>query len=83
MLTTVSKTDEWLSLPVQADRREHPMFDLVPFAGSGRIMAHDNFQPGFVGELLQVKFPGAVPLTLRSVVFWGYLGALFLLGDWS
>ena len=29
-------------------------------------MAHDNFQPGSVGELLQVKFPSAVPVPVAS-----------------
>ena len=43
-----------LPSPVLADEGEQTMFDLVPFAGARRQMANKNFNPGFVGEFLQV-----------------------------
>ena len=43
--------------PVVGDVAEHPMLDLVPFAGAWRKMAHVDNQTSFIGELLQFHFP--------------------------
>ena len=49
--------NEWLATPVLADEGEKTVFDLVPFAGSRREVTDRDFQPGFVGQLLQFPFP--------------------------
>jgi hypothetical protein len=33
---------EWPSAPVLGDSREEPVFDFVPFAGTGRVMGDDD-----------------------------------------
>ena len=43
--------------PVVGDVAEHPMFDLVPLAGAGRIVAHLDCQSGIVSEILQRHLP--------------------------
>ena len=39
--------------PVLGDVAEHPVLDLVPFAGSRRKMAHPNLQPQLISQSLQ------------------------------
>ena len=51
------KTPQRLTAPVLSDVREQPVFDLVPFAGSRREVAHGDSQSGFIGELLQLDLP--------------------------
>src|SRR5919108_5848491 len=55
-------TLQGLALPVQTDIGEHPMLDLVPFAGPRRIMAYGYGQTKLVGKLLQVILPGSTPV---------------------
>src|SRR5262245_4484295 len=43
--------------PVLRDEGEQPVFNLVPFAGTGRKVTHRDFQPRLIGELLQLQFP--------------------------
>ena len=45
--------DEWLPTPVLGDRREHPVLDLVPFAGPRGEVADRERQPGLVGHGLE------------------------------
>ena len=49
--------DEWFATPVLANEREKTVFDLVPFAGTWWKVTNRDFQPGFVGQLLQLPFP--------------------------
>jgi hypothetical protein len=42
------------------------MLDLVPFAGSGRIVTNRDSHPGFVAQCLQVQFPGALPIPVAA-----------------
>ncbi len=46
------QTGERLPSPVLADEGEQAMFNLVPFAGSGRKVAHRDGEPRLVGEFL-------------------------------
>jgi hypothetical protein len=43
--------------PVRRDMTEHAMFDLVPFAGTGRKVANRQTQTGVIGQSLQGHFP--------------------------
>jgi hypothetical protein len=38
--------------PILRDEREHPVFDLVPLAGSGRKMRYMQMQAGEIGQPL-------------------------------
>ena len=38
--------------PILRDEREHPVFDLVPLAGSGRKMRYMQMQAGEIGQAL-------------------------------
>ena len=49
--------EERLAAPIDADEREHAVFDAVPFAGAGRMMGDRDGKPGFVGELLEFGLP--------------------------
>lgn len=43
---------QWLTPPVQTNKRKQSVFDFVPLAGGGREVAHSDYQAKFVGELL-------------------------------
>src|SRR5271157_748775 len=43
--------------PVLRDERKHPMFDLVPLAGTRGKMRDMNLQPGEIGQTLHPHFP--------------------------
>jgi len=49
--------DEWSSPPILADKREQPMFDLIPFAGAGRQVADGDLEIEFVGQCLKLTLP--------------------------
>ena len=44
--------DQGLPPLIHADVTEHPVFDLIPFAGARWEMANRDAQPGLVGESL-------------------------------
>ena len=44
--------DQRLTAPVLRDEREQPVFDLVPFSGTGRQMANRDCQALFIGGVL-------------------------------
>src|SRR5215471_3103308 len=48
---------ERLAAPVLSDERKQAMFDLVPFAGAGRQVAHGDGNAEFVGQFLQFDLP--------------------------
>ena len=56
--------DQRLSSPVQTDKREKPMFDLVPLAGSRRIVTDRDRYPDLIRHLLQMEFPGAKAISV-------------------
>jgi len=56
--------DQRLSSPVQTDKREEPVLDLVPLAGSRRIVTDRDRYPHLIRHLLQVEFPGAKAISV-------------------
>lgn len=52
--------------PVRADKREEPMFDLVPLAGARRKVTHENGQLKFIRQALQLAFPEAKALPIAA-----------------
>ena len=46
-----------LAPPVLGDMTEHPVLNLVPFAGAGREVGHRDTQPERIRQLLQLEFP--------------------------
>src|SRR6266536_2794399 len=60
---------EGATAPVHGDLAEQPVFDFVPFAGSGRQVAHGDLQSGRSGELGQLDLPqpGAVAVGAATV----------------
>jgi len=40
---------EWSSTPVVGDSGEEPVFNFVPFAGSGWVVTDGDFESGFLG----------------------------------
>ena len=51
--------DQRTPTPVQTDKREKSMLDLVPLTRARRIVADSNREPDFGGEDLQTELPGA------------------------
>lgn len=49
--------DQRPTSPVLGDERKKPVFNFVPFAGSGRQMADVDFETDLVGESLKFKLP--------------------------
>src|SRR5580700_4473570 len=60
------KVDQRLAFPVQADEGKQPVFDLVPLAGSGRIMANGDRHASFITQRLQMQLPGARPAAVAA-----------------
>ena len=60
---------EWSSAPVLGDPGEESVLDLVPFAGAGRVMGHNDFQSGRGGESREFVLPepGAVSVGSATV----------------
>jgi len=56
--------DPRLSSPVQTDKREEPVLDLVPLAGFRRIVTDRDRYPHLIRHLLQVEFPGAKAISV-------------------
>jgi hypothetical protein len=56
--------DQGLSSPVQTDEREKPVLDLVPLAGSRRIVTDRDRYPDLIRHLLQVEFPEAKAISV-------------------
>src|SRR6266851_9185359 len=50
--------------PVHADEGEEAVLDLVPLAGSGRVVTHRDRCLELVGQLLEMKLPGAEPIAV-------------------
>ena len=55
-----------LALPVQADEGKQSVLDLVPFAGSGRIVADRNRHTSLIAQRLELQFPRAGPTSVAS-----------------
>ncbi len=60
---------EWPSAPVVGDSRKEPMFNLVPFTGSGWVVADGDVESGFLGQSGEFEFPqpGAVSVGSATV----------------
>src|SRR6266702_4715330 len=58
--------DQRLSLPVQTDEGKQPVFDLVPLAGSGWIVADRDRHAGLVAQRLEMQFPRAWPASVAA-----------------
>src|SRR6266568_5531356 len=54
------KRGEWCGSPVDGDKRKESMLNLVPFAGSRRVMNNGDPQLFFIGQVLQLLLPQAV-----------------------
>src|SRR5262245_41957604 len=54
-------SDQLAATLMHTNMTKHAMFDLVPFAGAWRKMAHYNAHAQVVGQLLQGDLPQAVP----------------------
>ena len=59
-------TDQGPSPPVIGDVTEHPMFNLVPLAGSRREVANLDGQLQFIGKLLQLHLPEANAVSVAA-----------------
>ena len=59
-------TDQRPPTPVLGNVREHPMLDLVPFAGPGREVAHVHWQPQADRQGLQSDLPQTTPAAVAS-----------------
>ncbi len=60
------KVDQRFSPPVETNEREEPVLDPIPFAGAGRVMANGNSHSCYVAQILQVQFPGALPVSIAA-----------------
>jgi hypothetical protein len=58
--------DQGLPSPVQTDKPKAPALDLVPLAGSRRIVTDRDRYPDLIRHLLQVDFPGAQAISVVS-----------------
>jgi hypothetical protein len=58
--------DGRLPSPVQTDKRKEPVLDLVPLAGSRRIVPDRDRYPDLIPHLLQLDFPGAQAISVVS-----------------
>src|SRR5258708_22953591 len=58
--------DQRSSSPGLGNMAEQPMFDLVPFPGSRRLMAYIKRQAGFVSQVLQLNLEQAHAGTIRT-----------------
>ncbi len=69
---------QWSAAPVEADAGEETVFDLVPFAGAGWIVADMNVKAGCFGEASQFMFPqpGAGTVGSASVSGDQYAGGI-------
>ena len=56
--------DQRLSSPVQTDEREEPVLDLVPLAGSRRVVTDRDRYPDLIRYLLQVELPCAKSISV-------------------
>ena len=63
--------DERFAAPVLGDEGEEAMFDLVRFAGAGRVGGERNRQPGLIGKGLQLTFPQAHPRAVAAAAVRG------------
>src|SRR3954447_13031870 len=54
------------SAPVVGDVAEHPMFDRVPLAGSGWKVTDLDRDAELIGQLLQLAFPQANPISVAA-----------------
>ena len=63
---TAIMADQRATSPIHAKMTEHPMFNLVPFAGTWGEMADGHAQANVSGQLLQGYLPQAVPATIAA-----------------
>src|SRR5687768_10477999 len=59
--------DQGASAPVVGDVAEHPMFDLVPLAGSGWKVTDLDLDAELIGQLLQLAFPQPIPVAAATI----------------
>jgi hypothetical protein len=74
---------EWSSAPVVGDSGKEPMFDLVPFAGSGWVVADGDVESSFLGQSGEFEFPEPGAVSVGSAAVGGdedpaCVGVLFL-----
>ena len=56
--------EQWLSSPIQTDKREESMVDLVPLAGARRVVTDRDRYPDLIRHLLQVELPCATSISV-------------------
>src|SRR4029450_4736571 len=59
--------DQGASAPVVGDVAEHPMFDLVPLAGSGWKVTDLDLDAELIGQLLQLAFPQPISVAAATI----------------
>ncbi len=59
-------TNQGAASPVSGDVTKHPVFDLIPFAGSRWKMTKGKLQPQLIGQLLQTSLPQADPVAVAA-----------------
>ena len=64
-------TDERAAAPVLRDVAEHPVFDLVPLAGSGREVANVDGHFQSIGQALQRELPKTTTATVAAAAVGG------------
>src|ERR1019366_4842602 len=71
---------EGFGSPVDGNERKESMFDLVPFAGSRRIMNHGDRELLFIGEVLKLFLPetiscpiGATPISRDQYLLFAWI----------
>ena len=64
-------TDQGLALPVLGDMAEHPMLDLVPFAGPRREVADVDGQAQLARQVLQRDFPEPAAAAVAAAAIGG------------
>ncbi len=57
--------------PVLRDMTEHPVFNLVPFAGAGWKVTDVTDQPGFIDEFLQFQLPEPDSIAVAAATIGG------------
>jgi hypothetical protein len=57
---------EWSSAPVVGDSGEEPVFDLVPFAGSGWVVADGDVESGCLGQSGEFELPQPGAMSVGS-----------------
>ena len=61
--------DQRFSLPAQTDKRKEPVLDLVPLAGTWRVVTDGDRYLDLIRQVLQVELPRAesIPVAAPSI----------------